>query len=60
MRHKKHHLPVIALVIVFLLLAFAIYLAVFFKGAINFGGGESDTSEMYAPQSGSGAVEGGL
>jgi flagellar basal body-associated protein FliL len=60
MRHKKHHLPVIALAIVFLLLAAVVYFAIFFKGVVNFGGEESEIPQMYAPESGAGAATGGL
>lgn len=61
MRHKKHHLPVIALVIALLLLAGVIYFALFFgRDALNSQEKDSTTTQMYAPEVGLGAAEGGL
>ena len=61
MRHKKHHLPVIALVIALLLLAGVIYFALFFgKAASDSAKKDSPVTQMYAPESGLGSAEGGL
>jgi flagellar basal body-associated protein FliL len=59
MRHKKHHLPVIALVIVCMLLAVAVYFALFFSGD-GLNPKDEKPTQMYAPESGLGAAEGGL
>jgi len=60
MRHKKHHLPVIALAIALLLLAAAVYFAIFLNGNTQNSAEESAATQMYAPESGLGAAEGGL
>ncbi|MDD3067106.1 MAG: hypothetical protein PHO48_04740 [Candidatus Gracilibacteria bacterium] len=60
MRHKKHHLPVIALAVALLLLAAAVYFAVFLNGDASNSAEEPAATQMYAPEAGLGAAEGGL
>jgi hypothetical protein len=61
MRHKKHHLPVIALAVALLLLAIVVYFAVFFgSDTLNPQDKDSAATQMYAPEAGLGAAQGSL
>ena len=57
-KHKKHHLPIAALIAILVLLGCVIYFALFFQGGLL--NNAEKIPEMYSPTSGLGEAEGGL